>query len=630
MSDIPILCPNCGSHETVDQNQETFKCHHCFRTFPTKESKTVLDSTLRRRLDDAITKRNNCDFEDAALILEDLVSAHNDVAEIYYQQLLTDYGVSFVSEDGNSITEKPVISSVQQESIFSRREYHQLESLLSNLPNQLKNYKARLEEIENIRKESMKAMEEIESFDVFICYKRTTDDGDLTHDSNTAGKLYRKLTSWGLNVFYAEETLYHKYAGRSFEPVICRALFSAPLFILVCASPNHKEYLLAPWVKNEWTRFKKRVETQPDLKLRLLPVFDNGFTPELLPKALMKSTEGIKLDDEFDDIVKNIVLSLISREKKSKFKDLNIKASKVGPLSIKAEEVGRREFKGFKEKALDNSEKTDFTMAVADMKINTNSKYKAAYKKLTHLTQTNKTNFEVNVAKLKCNFKIPYEDSLVKANLWCVDNIDQMNSDYLDVIEGGGEGCDGVRKAMIQMLKKAFADNPVKFANELKKEESTFLTIAKTIEEKDRLEYAKDFEQPYFELINNREKHKKLKDEDILNIANKLFRRIYSNFEEEGARSIFELYRKSFLVLTNKCSNNLVDKFINLAIEINKLDVDCLWYRFCFDINCLNADAYKLANALDSSNFTKFEIEEDKEIDSKYQKANIYYFYNLF
>ena len=58
MPDIVILCPNCGSEETVDQNQDYFKCHHCFRTFPLKESKTVLDSTLRRRLDDAITKRN--------------------------------------------------------------------------------------------------------------------------------------------------------------------------------------------------------------------------------------------------------------------------------------------------------------------------------------------------------------------------------------------------------------------------------------------------------------------------------------------------------------------------------------------------------------------------------------------
>ena len=631
MSDIPILCPNCGSHETVDQNQETFKCHHCFRTFPTKESKTVLDSTLRRRLDDAIVNRNSCDFDDAKSILDDLVSEHPDIAEIYYQRLLTDYGVSFVSEDGTTINQKPVISSVQPDSIFSKDEYHKLESLLAKLPNQLENYKSRLEEIEKIRKDAQKAIEKIPPFDVFICYKRTAEDGDsLTQDSYTAGKIYQKLSTISpnnpLNVFFAEETLKHYTAG-AYEPVIYRALFTAKLFILVCASPKHKEYLLAPWVKNEWTRFKKRKENHPDENLGLLCVFDKGFNAGLLPQALQK-LQALEYDADFNDHLEEALIEYLPRAKKSQFSNANVKASKVGPLSIKAEEVGRREFKGYKEKALDNSEKTDFTMAVADMKINTNSKYKAAYRKLTHLTQTNKTNFEVNVAKLKCNFKIPYEDSLVKANLWIVDNIDQMNNDYLDVIEGGGEGCDGVRKAMIQMLKKAFADNPVRFANELKKEESTFLTIAKTItDKKDLLNYAKDFEEPYFDLLSKRDQHKKLKDEDILNIANKLFRRIYSNYGEAGAKSIFNLYRKSFMRLASSGSNkNLVDKFINLALQINKLDVDCLWYRFCFDLNCLGADEYTLANALNSGNFTKFEVEEGKEIDAKYSKANVYYF----
>ena len=626
MSKIPILCPNCGSHEEVNQNEETFKCHHCFREFPLKESKTVLDSALRRRLDDAILKRNKCDFEDAALILEDLVSSHADVAEIYYQQLLTDYGVSFVSEDGG-ITEKPVLSSVQQESIFAKKEYRELQSLLANLPNQLNSYKTRLQQIEDLRLEALNTTKDIEEFDVFICYKRTMGEGALTQDSSTAGKLYRKFTAWGLNVFYAEETLYTRYAGRNFEPVIYRALSTAKLFVLVCATPSHPEFLIAPWVKNEWTRFKKRMDTQPDMKLRLLPVFDNGFTPELLPKALMKNTEGIKLDDQFDNIVYNLISSLMPKEKKSKFNEIKVKANKVGPLSITKEEVRKREFKSFKEKELDSSEKTDFTMALADMKINTSSKYKAAYKKLTHLTQTNTTNFEVNVAKLKCNFKIPYEESLVNADLWAVEDIDRMNKDFYAVIDGGGEGCDGVRKAMIQLLKKAFSGNPVKFANEIKKEESTFLAVANTIEDKkDLLSYAEEFEKPYFDLLDKREQYKKLKDDDILSIANKLFRRIYSNFEEKGAKKIFDLYRKSFLTLASKNSKNLVDKFINLALEINKLDVDCLWYRFCFDVDCLNADEYKLAGALDSSNFTNFEIDEEKDIDAKYQKANIYYF----
>ena len=628
MPDIVILCPNCGSEETVDQNQDYFKCHHCFRTFPLKESKTVLDSTLRRRLDDAITKRNGCDFNEAGLILEDLMSTNPEVAEIYYQLLLTDYGVSFVSED-NNVTEKPVISAVQKESIFTKEYYHKLESLLANYPAQLKNYRDRLEEIDKIREASIKTMKEIEPFDVFICYKRTTEKGDLTWDSKTADKLYRKFTDWGLNVFYAEETLYHKYAGKAFEPVICSALLSAKLFVLVCASPNHSEYLLAPWVKNEWTRFKKRTENEVDVKLRLLPVFDNGFLPEQMPKALANGTEGIKLDDEFDSIVYSIVSSLISKEKKSKFNDIKVQTNKVGTLSVKKEEIVARKFTGFKEKELNNLERTDFNLAVADMKINNNNKYKAAYKKLCRLTETNKFNFEANLAKLKCNFKIPNDDSLVNTSLWRVDDIQRMNNDFLALMEAGGEDCARVRKAMVQMLKKSFSDNPARFASELKKEESTFLTIAKTYEDKNELfEYAKDFEKPYFDLVNNKVQNTKIKNDVILNIANKLFRRIYSNYEEKGARQIFDLYRKSFMTLSSSKSKDnkaLVDEFINLALEINKLDVDCLWYRFCFDLDDLGANEWTLSKKLKKKNYAEFNINK-KNIDDKLKEANLYYF----
>ncbi len=627
MPDILIKCPHCGGERLVDQNEEFVKCQYCHKIFPLKESKTGLNDQLQSQINDAIIKRNKFDFNEATIILEDLVSTYPDVAEIYFQLLLSDYGVSYVSEDSN-ITEKPVISSVQKESIFSKEYYHKLESILSELPATLKNYKERLEEIEKLREESIKTMKEIEPFDVFICYKRTTGDSGLTWDSKTADKLYRKFNDWGLNVFYAEDTLYHRYAGKAFEPVICSALLSAKLFVLVCATPDHKEYLLAPWVKNEWARFKKRMENEVDVKLRLLPVFDNGFTPDKLPREL-EGIEGIKLDDEFDSNVYSLISSLISKEKKSKFNDIKVQTNKVGTLSVKKEEIVARKFTGFKEKELNNLERTDFNLAVADMKINNNNKYKAAYKKLCRLTETNKFNFEANLAKLKCNFKIPNDDSLVNTSLWRVDDIQRMNNDFLALMEAGGEDCARVRKAMVQMLKKSFSDNPTRFASELKKEESTFLTIAKTYEDKNELfEYAKDFEKPYFDLVNNKVQNTKIKNDVILNIANKLFRRIYSNYEEKGARQIFDLYRKSFMTLSSSKSKDnkaLVDEFINLALEINKLDVDCLWYRFCFDLDDLGASEWSLAKKLKKKNYAEFNINK-KNIDDKLKEANLYYF----
>ena len=74
---------------------------------------------------------------------------------------------------------------------------------------------------------------------------------------------------------------------------------SAKIFILVCATPG-KEFQNTPWVKSEWMRFKKRIQVEKDNKLLLIPVTDNGFSPDELPRAL-KGFEVSKLDDTFNE-----------------------------------------------------------------------------------------------------------------------------------------------------------------------------------------------------------------------------------------------------------------------------------------------------------------------------------------
>ena len=100
------------------------------------------------------------------------------------------------------------------------------------------------------------------------------------------------------------------------------------------------------------------------------------------------------------------------------------------------------------------------------------------------------------------------------------------------------------------------------------------------------------------------------------------------SLEEKGARQIFDLYRKSFMTLSSSKSKDnkaLVDEFINLALEINKLDVDCLWYRFCFDLDDLGANEWTLSKKLKKKNYAEFNINK-KNIDDKLKEANLYYF----
>ena len=140
---------------------------------------------------------------------------------------------------------------------------------------------------------------------------------------------------------------------------------------------------------------------------------------------------------------------------------------------------------------------------------------------------------------------------------------------------------------------------------------------------------AKEFEKSYYDFISNRNHYPKLKDSDIILIANKMFRRIYSNFEQEGAKRIFQIYSLSFMSLceTKDPKNKaLINELINLALEINPLDVDCLWYRFMYDIDCIfQPKSYAIASRLSSSNFTPFDVNMEN-VDAKLRKGNLYYF----
>jgi alpha-tubulin suppressor-like RCC1 family protein len=90
-----------------------------------------------------------------------------------------------------------------------------------------------------------------EPYDVFICYKETTDGGSRTKDSTIAQDIYYELTKDAYKVFFAKITLEEKL-GQEYEPYIFSALNSAKVMLVVGTIKEHFE---AVWVKNEWSRF---------------------------------------------------------------------------------------------------------------------------------------------------------------------------------------------------------------------------------------------------------------------------------------------------------------------------------------------------------------------------------------
>lgn len=635
---ITVRCPNCGETHQIDENVDSFKCKYCRKTYLVSE---VYDKTpsseLQSRINEAISKRNSCDFDDAQLILEDLLTNNPKKAEIYYQLLLTDYGISYVNED-NKIVEKPVLSRLQRESIFDKKYYLKICELLADHPTKLEHINERLKAIEDIRIKAMKLMETIEPYDAFICYKRSVknEKGEefLTKDSETARRLYDKLTKWGLKVFFAQETLHKQYAGQDYEPVIYSALMSSKIFLLVCASPEHQEYLLAPWVKNEWLRFKKRVENEVDNKLLLLPVFDNGFRPEQLPGAIMKGNyQGMPLNDEFDNNLIPQINRVIAREKKSKFQEIIVE-TKVATISTAKEEITVRAFSGFKEKELSSLEKTDFNMAIADMKFKSDKKFQNAYSKLCLLTQSNPYNYEANVAKIKCDLKIPFEESMVNYSIWRAKDINLLKEDYLAAMEVAGEEGDNLRNAFTKVLARSLEAKPDQFSKILDQEDNIFSLVLSTIQNKDDMfPFAKSFEDEFSRVIQHFEE-RKISEDNIINIANKIFRRIYSNFGENGAIEIINLYTETAKTLAIKIATKraqaLADKFYSMVLEINPSDVDVLWMRlnYClsgfFPSDIKNAILGIVIN-LKEKNYQKFDFNSQLPPYAG-NESNLYYF----
>ena len=114
MPDIIVTCPHCSGSNTIDSSLRTVHCKWCREDF-------LLETVDSHIFDDAIRKRNYLEFDEATSELENLLSSGNHSAELYFQLLLSDYGVSYVDvNDETSIRQIPTLNRLQNKSIFEK------------------------------------------------------------------------------------------------------------------------------------------------------------------------------------------------------------------------------------------------------------------------------------------------------------------------------------------------------------------------------------------------------------------------------------------------------------------------------------------------------------------------------
>lgn len=279
---MDLKCKSCGFPLVVKPGEVVAKCEACglVNTLPSMDTDQKI-----LRCNHANDYRQNCEFDQAAQLFQDILKEDAREPEAYWGLVLCKYGVQYVDDpkDGHRV---PTCNRIQSTPITADVDYQK--ALTYADASRLGVYRYQAKEIDEIQKKIIEISSHEKPYDVFICYKELDNlTGQRTQDSVLAQELYRELTDYHLRVFFARITLREKL-GVEYEPYIYAALTSAPVMIHVTTSYNNSN---APWVKNEWSRYLSLKNSGSD---KSFTVAYKGLNPDI---ALPKEFSGKQASD---------------------------------------------------------------------------------------------------------------------------------------------------------------------------------------------------------------------------------------------------------------------------------------------------------------------------------------------
>ena len=250
------VCPACGAYKEEEISNE--------------EVTLLYNASQKLRL---------ASFDDAEELYADIVKKYPKNSEAHWGLVLSRYGIKYEDDyDGRKL---PTCYAATMESFLSDKEYL---AALSCAPDA--KVKAYYEEqgkiIEKNRIEWYEKASKEPAYDVFLCFKDSDKENNIerTDDSIEVANLYTYLSGKGYRVFFSRETLRDKVAEK-YEPYIYNALNTASVMIVYGSKP---EYFESVWMKNEWTRFLKRMREGLKADGSLIVAYD-GMNPAELPKV---------------------------------------------------------------------------------------------------------------------------------------------------------------------------------------------------------------------------------------------------------------------------------------------------------------------------------------------------------
>ena len=290
-----LKCKICGGDIDLNTNQTIGQCQFCGSTMTIPSINNEQRLNLFNR---ANYFRQQSEFDRALATYDKILNQDINDAEAHWGIVLSRYGIEYV-EDPVTHERKPTCHRMQSTPVLSDPDY--LLALEYARDEQSKVlYSVEANKISDIQKRILTISAKEKPYDIFICFKDTSDDGRRTLDSIYAEEIYQELTHEGWNVFYSRITLKNKL-GQEYEPYIYAALNSAKVMLVLGTKP---EYFNSVWVKNEWSRFYDLMKT--DHKKRLIPCYSNMSAYELPDELSILQCVSMQESDYLKTIIQGI------------------------------------------------------------------------------------------------------------------------------------------------------------------------------------------------------------------------------------------------------------------------------------------------------------------------------------
>lgn len=276
-----LRCTQCKGDLQLSDDGLFGRCIFCGATYHFKNEK---NARLISLLNQANISRLKGDFDGSILAYQIALKEDETDADAYWGIVLSTFGIDYVEDKTGKYI--PTCRRTIKSSIFDDENYKKAVKFAT--PEQAKKFEEQATEIDVLQTKIKEKIKTEQDYDVFLCFKSTDENSNPTKDRFIARSVYDELTKRNIRTFFSEVSLKDRL-GEDYEPIIYKALYSCKFFILIA---TNSEYIQAPWVRNEWTRFRDRVADE-GLENRAFALFQNVPESEMPP---IFRKQGINLE----------------------------------------------------------------------------------------------------------------------------------------------------------------------------------------------------------------------------------------------------------------------------------------------------------------------------------------------